>query len=84
MAIENFLCARHSLVSVLGPTMVGPRLKVFKIKVLRRLENAFLRLVVASTVLHKIAILLMFCRQNSQKLCCTFLHIQIFIREPFY
>ena len=39
MAIKNFQCARNSLVSVIGPTMVGPGEHAFKIKVLRRLEN---------------------------------------------
>ena len=75
MAIENFQCTRHSLVSVIGPTMIGPAEKIFKIKILRRLENASLRLVFEISVFHKIAILLMFCKQNSQ-VCCTFLRIQ--------
>ena len=30
MAIENFQCARHSLVSVIRLTMVGPGEKIFK------------------------------------------------------
>ena len=76
MAIENFQCARHSLVSVIGLTMVGQGGKAFKVEVLRRLENSILRLVFAHAVLHKITIVLMCCKQNSQMCCCTFLHIQ--------
>ena len=58
MAVENFQCARYSLVPAIGPIMVGPEEKIFQIKVLRRLENAILRLVFVDAVLHKIAILL--------------------------
>ena len=53
MAIENFQCARHSLVSVIRLTMVGPGEKIFKKQLLRRLENAILRLVFENAVLHK-------------------------------
>ena len=62
MAIESFQCARHLLVSVIGPTRVGPVEKIFIIKALRRLENAILRLVFANAVLHKTPILLRFCK----------------------
>ena len=41
MVVENFQCARHSLVSIIGPTMVGPGEKIFKIKIFRRLETLF-------------------------------------------
>ena len=67
MIIESFKGARHSLVSAIGPTMGWNGEKVFKIKVIRRLENIILRLVFANAVLRKITILLMFRRQNSQK-----------------
>ena len=30
MVIKNVQCARHSLVSLIGPTMVGPGEKIFK------------------------------------------------------
>ena len=45
MTIQNFQCARQSLVSSvdLGPTMVGPRKKISKIEALRWLENAILK-----------------------------------------
>ena len=62
--------------------MVGPRGKVFRIEVFRRLENAILRLIFADAVLHKIAILLMFCKQNSQKVCCIFLRIYSLLLGP--
>ena len=39
MAIKNFQYA-------IGPTMVGPRENIFKIRFFRRLENAILRLAV--------------------------------------
>ena len=35
MALINIQCARHSLVSVIGPTMVGRREEIFKVKVLK-------------------------------------------------
>ena len=38
MAIENFQYDRHSPVSVIVPTMVGPGENMFKIKVLRKLD----------------------------------------------
>ena len=38
-AVKNFQCARHSIISVIGPTKVGPGEKIFKNKVLRRLEK---------------------------------------------
>ena len=41
MAIGNFQCARHSLVSVIGLPMVRLREKSFKIRVLRRFEIGF-------------------------------------------
>jgi len=50
MAFENFQRARHSIVSVIWPTMVGPGERSFKIKVLKRLENAILRLLFANAV----------------------------------
>ena len=53
MAIENSQYARNSLVSFTGPTIVGSEEEIFKIKVLRRLENTILRLVFANAVLHK-------------------------------
>ena len=62
MATEDFQCARHFLVSVIGPTRVGPAERIFKIKALRWLENAILRLVFANAVLHKTPILLRFCK----------------------
>ena len=65
MAIDNFQCARHSVVSIIEPTKVRPGKKRFKIKVLRRLENAILRLIFANKALHKIAIMLMLWKQNS-------------------
>ena len=37
--------------------MVGPGEKIFKMKVLRRLEKTVLRLVLANTMFHKKAIL---------------------------
>ena len=40
--------------------MVEPGEEMFNIEVLRRLENAILRLVLANTVLHKRVILLIF------------------------
>ena len=51
MAIDSFKYPRHSLVcrSTIGPAMVGPG-KIFKMKVLRRLENAISRLLFANTV----------------------------------
>ena len=61
MAIKDFQCPRHSPESIIGATMAGPVEKNFKVKVLRRLENADLRLVSANKVLHKITVLLMFC-----------------------
>ena len=42
MAIENFQRARHP-VSNIGHTMAGPG-EIFKIEILRRLENAILKL----------------------------------------
>ena len=65
--------SRNSLVSVIGPTIVGPGGHIFRIKVLRRLENAMLILVFANAVLYKMPSLLLFCNQISQKVCCTFL-----------
>ena len=52
MAIGNFQCARNSPVFrfIIGPNMVGPGEQIFNIKILRRLENANLRLVFANTV----------------------------------
>ena len=47
-------------VSIKGPTIVGPGEKIFKMKVLRRLENVSLGLVFANTVFHKRVILLIF------------------------
>ena len=47
MGIENFQLARHP-VSIIGPIMIEPR-KLFKIGVLRRLENATLNLVFANS-----------------------------------
>ena len=41
MTINSFPCARHSLVSAIGLTMVGLGEKSFKIRVLRRFENGF-------------------------------------------
>ena len=35
MPIENFHCIRHSLVFVIGPTIVEPVEKNFKVKLLR-------------------------------------------------
>ena len=75
MPIKNFQCAKHSLVSATGPTMIAPGGKLFKIRLSGGLENTILRLVFANAVLHKISILLMFCKQNSQ-VCCTFRRIQ--------
>ena len=50
MTIQNFQRARHSLVPsvYLRPTMVGPGEKLPKMKALRWLENAILRLVFAT------------------------------------
>ena len=76
MTIEKFQCARHSLVSVIGSTMVGPgggSQKAGK----RYFEIGF-----ANAVLHTIAILLMLCRQNSQRVRCTFLRIQSLLWAP--
>ena len=56
MIIENFQAVRYSLVSSIGPTMVWKGEKMLKIKVIRGVENATLRLVFANTVLHKTAI----------------------------
>ena len=57
--------------------MVGSGEKIFKVKVLRRLESAISRLVFANQVLYKRAMLLMSAgKQNPQKNCCTFLRIQ--------
>ena len=39
MVIENCKCARHSLVSFIGSTMVGPEKKNFKVKRLRWHKN---------------------------------------------
>ena len=58
MAIKVIRCTRHSFVLVTRLTMVGPREKMFKINVLRKLENAILRLVFANIVFHTKAILL--------------------------
>ena len=38
MAIKTFQCDRHSPVSVIVTTMVGPGENMFKIKVLRKLD----------------------------------------------
>ena len=46
--------------STVGPIMIVPGEKIFKIKALRWLGNAILRLVFAHTVFHKRAILLIF------------------------
>ena len=40
MGIEHLQYARHPLVSIIGPTMFGPREKILKIKIVRWLENA--------------------------------------------
>ena len=61
MAIKSFQCTRNSLISVIRPTMVGHGEKIFKTKVLRKLENAILRLVFGNIVLHKLV--------TSQKVC---------------
>ena len=44
MAIETSQCARHCLVSVIGPTMAGVGEQIFKIRGLRRLKNVILRM----------------------------------------
>ena len=74
MASENFQCARNILVPVIGPWL-GPE-KSFQIRGSQKVKNAVLRLVFANTVLHEVAILLMFCKQNSYKARWTFLRIQ--------
>ena len=60
MAIKNFQCARHFLVSIIWPTMVDRREKFFKLKILRTLENAILRLAFTNAVFDEITILPMF------------------------
>ena len=47
-------------VSIKGPTIFRPGEKIFKIKLLRKLENAILRLIFANTVFYKRAILVIF------------------------
>ena len=66
MAIENFQYARQSLVSVIVPTR--PEKNIFKIRALRKLENAILILGFASTVLRKRAIL-PFLKADLQNVC---------------
>ena len=58
MTIENFQCARlSSIPSAYYRVRHGwVRRKIFKIKVLRWLQNAILVLVFADTVFHKTAI----------------------------
>ena len=53
MAIENFQCAMHFLLSVIGLTMVELGEQIVQLKVLRRLENVILRLVFANAVYFK-------------------------------
>ena len=60
MAIENFKCSRHSLVSSIyyRAHHGWAWRKISKMKVLRRLKKAILRLAFANTVFHKRIILL--------------------------
>ena len=60
MAIENFKCSRHSLVSSIyyRAHHGWARRKICKMKVPRRLKKAILRLAFANTVFHKRTILL--------------------------
>ena len=60
MATRNFQCARHSLVSVIGLTMVGSKENNFKVKLLRWHKHDILRLIFANTAFHKGTILLSF------------------------
>ena len=60
MAMQNLQYARHSLVSTIGPTMVGPGEKNFSMKVLKKLGNAILRFAFVNTVFYKRAVLITF------------------------
>ena len=50
MAIESFQHSRHSLVSIIGSTIVRPGEKVFKVKAFRAVKHAILILIFANTV----------------------------------
>ena len=49
MAIESFQYATHSIVSIIGPTMVETKEKIFIIEVFRWLENTISIFIFANT-----------------------------------
>ena len=51
---------------VLGPTMVGPGVRIFKIKSLRWLERVILKLDFANTLCHKSSILVIFRAESAE------------------
>ena len=72
MAIENFQCAGHSYRAHHGWAWR----KSFQNKSSQKAGKRYCEIGFANAVLRKIATLLMFCKQNSQMVCCTFFRIQ--------
>ena len=77
--MESFRYAGNYLVYIIDPTMVRPAEKVFKIKVIQRLESAILNFVFADIVFHKRAMSLIFLAECTDSVLNSFRHLEFTI-----